>query len=447
MFYDLLDAVRAGFKNNKRLWLVLLLPLIAIVLYLSYAIYFSKGTLSLNVSGPEGSSRSFISSLSDPNFKEVPLVGREVSARLKPGAYRVSSVIYSSTGGNQNEAVNELSKLKVVEVRARQTAKVDLKLQPFLESSSTSTPDKTALLTTSGDKIFATSIYGVSKVFNLSLQEQYTIRKEPGFLRRIAGICNFKNGASVAVDSNGKYYYVAAQEATELDVSSVFNLDELSYLEYKPTNFINNTPTFVCKDSQVNVMGIFSVSDNGVIARTSKLPDKTNGYKNAITDNFGGTLFYDSVSSDSFEYGSDNNGFKKRFTYLNSEGSAYLVNSPTYITGISIISEKGDYCYFYKKDIYCATSFNSAAEKIPNLPTEREIVGLIVLEKNKFIYSDGLAVWLYDRSNQESTKLYSSKQTINTGTLNYDKNNQLILFAGTLNSSDSGSNTITKLSL
>lgn len=402
---EYLDLIKNLFSRNKKLYYIFLIPLF-ILLYVFYSSFINKATITVKTTGPEGQVKVFVRSLgSEP--KEVVKEGREVNLRLNGDNYKVTSVIYNI---DQDGEFQELSSSKNVELKSRSKQTIDLNIAALPSVSSTDISDPVASISTSGEDLYISTVFGVTTIYKLSDNSATKIRKEPAYLSRVAGICPFSNGNSVAIDTNGQYYSIKGTQASVIDMAGGLSLEQLSFLENKPTGFINGTKNLVCTPEKATFYGTIEISSSfskNFVPRNEKNLQRLN-YKRDSNNNL---WLYDSVSKDSFDHDSTSNSYNKDLIKVSPDGLETRIDNRGYITAIAINS-KGEVCTFYKNTISCADNGQNTSEQIYSLPDNQEITNIALDEDGNVFYSSGGSVWSFNKASAQSTQIFSSKLKI-----------------------------------
>lgn len=408
-----LDLIKNLFKQNKKLYYIFLIPLF-ILLYVFYSSFINKATITVKTTGPEGQVKVFVRSLgSEP--KEVVKEGREVNFRLNGDSYKVTSVIYSK---DQDGEFQELSSSKNVELKSRSKQTIDLNIAALPSVNSTDINDPAASISALGEELYVSTVFGVITIYKLSDNSAAKIRKEPAYLSRVAGVCPFSGGNSVAVDTNGQYYAIRGTQASIIDMASGLSLDQLELLENKPAGFINGTRNLICTPEKATFFGTIEIYSNfskNFVPRNEKNLQRLN-YKRDSNNNL---WFYDSVSKDSFDHDSTSNSYNKDIIKISPEGIDITINNDGYITGIATNS-KGEVCTFYKNTISCADNGQDTTSQVYSLPDNQEITNIAIDEEGNIFYSSGGSVWRYNRSSAESTQVFSSKLKITSKVMDFN---------------------------
>lgn len=410
---EYLSLIAAKLRDNKKIYLLLLVPSFIFIFWLA-STYLNKGTITVKTNGPEGSVKVFIRPISQSS-EEVVKEGREVSVRLEADKYRVTSVIYSK---DQTGEFQELSTSKNIDLKSRDNQKVDINVSKLAEFSSVNLNDPISSLLASKETLYVSSVYGVITTYDFSSTISAKVRKEPAYLNRVAGICPFSNGNSVAVDINGQYYAISNGSASVIDMASGLSLEDLESLEIKPSGFINGTRNLVCKNDKAVFYGSIEFNNDfskALIKRDSNLLQRLN----YVRDNNGDIWQFDSVSKDSFDHDSSSNTFNKDIIRISAkDGQQTTFENGDYLTGLSI-NASGLGCSYYRTKISCLETGTNKFVELFNHPEGQEITNIALDDNGNIYYSAGGAVWRLNIESNESSIVFNSKLKISPKAMSY----------------------------
>lgn len=429
MFDEIADLIIKRLqKNNLYKKLLLVLGLVAI-LVVFWVQYYSKGSLSVILKGYDSSSSivelTKIASDKSSQDKErtIEKQGREVSFKLSPGKYRIKSIVRSSNN------IQEASTSKYVEIKARSSLRAELNLYDNRPEYIKDTIDKVSSLQIKNDKIYVTTVYGVTTVYSLNGESSSTIRKEPIFLNKVVGLCVFSNGNAVALNSVSKFFAISGNQATELDVASLASADQLQYLEGSNQTNANGTRRFNCDDQKVIINGGIEI-DSSFSIIFKNIDDSSNIKRsNYIRTNDGRLFSFDRVDSNSFDFESPNSevSLSKSITYV-KDHEIYEANLDSYISDVAPLSGT-EFCYSYQYSIKCGDVKTGKANEIFKSEENIEISNIEAVDAERIVYSYGKYVMLYNVKTDESSELYSSDGTVIPYTLTYDSSTKTLIFA------------------
>jgi hypothetical protein len=133
----------------------------------------------------------------------------------------------------------------------------------------------------------------------------------------------------------------------------------------------------------------------------------------------------------SFSFDHDSNtsesNFKKTIEYSGKDGISYDSDLGTYISQIAPL-DSTKFCYFYKSTIGCGDVKDNTHKDIIKLEENREVTNLVSIDSNRVVYSLGSSVMLYSIDTEESSELYGSDYTVIPYTMEYDRDQDILVF-------------------
>lgn len=427
MIYDYLNII---FKKLKsQVWLKPALAVVTLLLtgFIIFTVFFSRGDLEVNTEGPEGDVTIYITDLKSvkdgSESKDIIIKGRQAKTKLKPGDYKVTSTI--SPTNQVGDKKSSSSSFKEVSIKSRSKTALNIKVGKSEVNSVQDLVDKPAIVNLIGNNLYSTSVYGVTKVYDLKNDTSTILRKEPAYLRGIVGVCNFDNGRTLAIDKEGIIYSLSGSVASIVDLSSYFE-EEAPELTY--SSVINGTREFICQGDKVLISGVLEVSSSMVPTSLDSDPySKVGGY-NVTSFSDGSLWFFDAVDEDSFDHESSSSKQpSKTIVRVDKDGSKKELDLGSYASTVSPYSENG-FCFYYQKVIKCGDiSTNKMGESFV-LPESRLISNLVTIDPNRVAYSYANSAWVLNIESGISSQLYSSEYEIIPRTVSIEQSLGLVTF-------------------
>jgi hypothetical protein len=428
-----LSVVWDSIKNYKYLKHLVVLSAILISAWLIFILFFSKGTLQVTTENGEGAVRISVVKLKDgkieDGFKPITLEGRNVSKKLSPGNYKVSSALYE----NETEgAAKKAESFKEIKVSARKSTSLNLKVFDTKKANLGSSTVKPLLTGFNQDKLYLITEFGTVLLLNPADGTKQVVQYGSNALSGVIGYCGFNNGNAVIMDNKGAMYRATGSTAELLELPyQEGTLEEIDF-----SVLINNTTGWVCTDDNLSFLRLYRISssfDVSSIGFEDKLSDLV--YGNVQTGNNDELIFYDQVDIDSFDEEGGPSDTEKDVTIFNKDGSSKEFDVRSFLSGIAGVQD-GKFCFYYIRSINCVNFGSGSAEEVLKLPDNLSINNIAMLDSEKVIYSYNKSVWLLDLESGASSQIYESDHSIIPYSMVYDSSSNKLAFSAERGASD-----------
>jgi transposase len=165
MFSESFKLIIDNLKEGKHTKKIILLGIAFVISIFFLTQFFFKGSLNVSVKGMEGNTTVKVSKIIDnkkDESKAKEYSGRNISAKLSPGNYRVEVSVTDSKDSSKTAKT-----IKYTNVVARKTTTNSLTAYQSGATSIKDTIDKAGIVGVYKDKIDVTTVYGVTTTYNI----------------------------------------------------------------------------------------------------------------------------------------------------------------------------------------------------------------------------------------------------------------------------------------